>query len=63
MAMRSAGRAGRAIVERFVGATVLLVAFLLVELVQKWPMVDFTRFARSSFLGSAFTVVGCAGGV
>src|SRR6266446_2998276 len=50
------------IVERFVGAAVLLVAFLFVELVQKRPMVDFTLFAQSTFLGSAFAMLGYAGG-
>jgi len=56
------GWAARPIVERFVGAAVLLVAFLIVELVQKRPMVDFTLFAQSTFLGSAFAMLGYAGG-
>src|SRR5260370_22549 len=56
------GWAARPIVERFVGAAVLLVAFLFVELVQKRPMVDFTLFAQSTFLGSAFAMLGYAGG-
>jgi EmrB/QacA subfamily drug resistance transporter len=56
------GWAARPIVERFVGAAVLLIAFLFVELVQKRPMVDFTLFAQSTFLGSAFAMLGYAGG-
>jgi EmrB/QacA subfamily drug resistance transporter len=56
------GWAARPIVERFVGAAVLLGAFLFVELVQKRPMVDFTLFAQSTFLGSAFAMLGYAGG-
>jgi EmrB/QacA subfamily drug resistance transporter len=55
------GWAARPIVERFVGAAVLLVAFLLVELVQKRPMVDFALFAQPTFLGSAFATLGYAG--
>ena len=55
------GWAAWPIVERFVGAAVLLVAFLLVELVQKRPMIDFTLFAQSTFLGSAFAMLGYAG--
>jgi len=56
------GWAAWPIVERFVGAAVLLVAFLIIELVQKRPMVDFTLFAQSTFLGSAFAMLGYAGG-
>jgi EmrB/QacA subfamily drug resistance transporter len=56
------GWAARPIVERFVGGAVLLVAFLFVELVQKRPMVDFTLFAQSTFLGSTFAMLGYAGG-
>jgi EmrB/QacA subfamily drug resistance transporter len=56
------GWAARPIVERFVGAAVLLVAFLFVELVQKRPMVDFTLFAQPTFLGSLFAMLGYAGG-
>ena len=55
------GWAARPIVERFVGAAVLLVAFLFVELVQKRPMVDFTLFAQPTFLGSVFAMLGYAG--
>jgi len=50
------------IVERFAGAAVLLTAFLVVELVQKRPMVDFTLFAQPTFLGSVFAMLGYAGG-
>jgi EmrB/QacA subfamily drug resistance transporter len=50
------------IVGRLVGAAVLLVVFLFVELVQKRPMVDFTLFAQSTFLGSALAMLGYAGG-
>jgi EmrB/QacA subfamily drug resistance transporter len=56
------GWAARPIVERLVGAAVLLVVFLFVELVQKRPMVDFTLFAQSTFLGSTFAMLGYAGG-
>ena len=56
------GWVSRPIVKRFVGAAVLLVAFLFVELVQKRPMVDFTLFAQSTFLGSALAMMGYAGG-
>jgi EmrB/QacA subfamily drug resistance transporter len=56
------GWAARSIVERFVGAAILLVAFLFVELVQKRPMVDFTLFAQPTFLGSVFAMLGYAGG-
>ncbi len=56
------GWTARPMVERFVGAAVLLVAFLFVELAQKRPMVDFTLFAQSTFLGSAFAMLGYAGG-
>ena len=56
------GWAARPIVERLVGAAVLLVAFLFVELVQKRPMVDFTLFAQPTFLGSVFAMLGYAGG-
>ena len=56
------GWAARPIVERFVGASVLLVAFLFVALAQKRPMVDFTLFAQSTFLGSAIAMLGYAGG-
>jgi EmrB/QacA subfamily drug resistance transporter len=56
------GWAARPIVERFVGAAVLLVAFLFVELVQRRPMVDFTLFAQPTFLGSVFAMLGYAGG-
>jgi EmrB/QacA subfamily drug resistance transporter len=55
------GWAARPIVERFVGAAVLLVAFLFVELVQKRPMVDFTLFSQPTFLGSVFAMLGYAG--
>jgi EmrB/QacA subfamily drug resistance transporter len=56
------GWGARPIVERFVGSAALLVAFLSVERVQKRPMVDFALFARSTFLGSAFAMLGYAGG-
>jgi EmrB/QacA subfamily drug resistance transporter len=56
------GWAARPIVERFAGAAALLVAFLVVELVQKRPMVDFTLFAQPTFLGSVFAMLGYAGG-
>jgi EmrB/QacA subfamily drug resistance transporter len=56
------GWAARPIVERFVGAAILLVAFLFVELVQERPMVDFTLFAQPTFLGSVFAMLGYASG-
>jgi MFS family permease len=58
----SLGWASRPIGERFAGSAVLLVAFLCVELVQKRPMVDFTLFAQSTFLGSVFAMLGYAAG-
>ena len=56
------GWAARPILERFVGAAMLLAGFLFVELVQKRPMVDFTLFTQPTFLGSAFAMLGYAGG-
>jgi EmrB/QacA subfamily drug resistance transporter len=56
------GWAAPPIVERLIGAAVFLVAYVLVELVQKRPMVDFTLFAQPTFLGSVFAMLGYAGG-
>jgi EmrB/QacA subfamily drug resistance transporter len=50
------------IVERLAGAAVLLFAFLIIELVQTRPMVDFTLFAQPTFLGSVFAMLGYAAG-
>lgn len=57
------GWAARPTVERFAGAAVLLAAFLVVELVQRRPMVDFALFAQPTYLGSVFAMLGYAAGV
>lgn len=44
------------------GAAVLLVAFYFVEARQQRPMIDFSLFRRPTFLGSAFAMLGYAGG-
>ncbi len=50
------------IVMRLVGATSLLVAFYFIEIRQQRPMVDFSLFRQPTFLGSAFAMLGYAGG-
>jgi EmrB/QacA subfamily drug resistance transporter len=47
---------------RFATATGLLIAFVVVELRQARPMVDLALFAQPTFLGSAFAMLGYAGG-
>jgi EmrB/QacA subfamily drug resistance transporter len=56
------GWTARPIVERLIGAGILLVGFLFVELLQKRPMVDLTLFSQPTFLGSVFAMLGYAGG-
>ncbi|WP_308720804.1 MFS transporter [Komagataeibacter xylinus] len=58
----TAGWASRSIMCRFVGAVVLLAAFIFVELRQERPMVDFALFTQRDFLGSVFAMLGYAGG-
>jgi EmrB/QacA subfamily drug resistance transporter len=47
---------------RLVAALVLLVGFYFVEAGQPRPMVDFSLFRQPTFLGSAFAMLGYAGG-
>jgi EmrB/QacA subfamily drug resistance transporter len=47
---------------RFAAATGLLIAFVVVEVRQARPMVDLALFAQPTFLGSAFAMLGYAGG-
>jgi EmrB/QacA subfamily drug resistance transporter len=51
-----------AIIWRFVTAMGLLIAFVVVEVRQARPMVDLALFAQPTFLGSAFAMLGYAGG-
>ena len=56
------GWAASPIIGRLIGAAGLLALFLLVELAQKRPMIDFSLFAQPTFLGSVFAMLGYAGG-
>jgi EmrB/QacA subfamily drug resistance transporter len=47
---------------RFTFAAILLIAFVLVEVRQERPMVDLALFAKPTFLGSTFAMLGYAGG-
>ncbi|WP_296002918.1 MFS transporter [Rugamonas sp.] len=47
---------------RFLGGLALLVLFAVVELRQERPMVDFAIFRSRHFIGTAFAMVGYAGG-
>jgi len=58
----SAGWTTPAILWRFAAAAGLLGAFVVAELRQTRPMVDLALFAQPTFLGSAFAMVGYAGG-
>ena len=58
----SIGWGASAILWRFAAATGLLIAFIVVELRQARPMVDMALFAQPNFLGSAFAMLGYAGG-
>jgi EmrB/QacA subfamily drug resistance transporter len=58
----SLGWASNDIVMRLVVAAVLLVAFYFIEARQERPMVDFSLFRQPTFLGSAFAMLGYAGG-
>ena len=50
------------IIWRFALATGLLISFVVAEIRQARPMVDLTLFAQPTFLGSAFAMLGYAGG-
>jgi EmrB/QacA subfamily drug resistance transporter len=58
----SVGWGNSAIIWRFVTATSLFIAFVVVEVRQTRPMVDLALFAQPTFLGSAFAMLGYAGG-
>lgn len=51
-----------AVLWRFGGGVLLLVAFVAVERMQTRPMVDFGLFRSGNFVGSAFAMIGYAGG-
>ena len=51
-----------AIATRVGGAIVLLAAFYVIETRQERPMIDFSLFRQSTFLGSAFAMIGYAAG-
>lgn len=52
----------RAIATRLGVALALLVTFYFIEARQQRPMVDFSLFRQATFLGSAFAMLGYAGG-
>jgi EmrB/QacA subfamily drug resistance transporter len=56
------GWTSRDIVVRVIAAAALLVGFYFVEARQARPMVDFSLFRQPTFLGSAFAMLGYAGG-
>ncbi len=58
----NAGWTSATILARLGGAIVLLAGFVIVELRQERPMVDFALFRQPTFLGSAFAMLGYAGG-
>jgi EmrB/QacA subfamily drug resistance transporter len=58
----SLGWTNENIVVRLVVAVVILVAFYFIEAGQQRPMVDFSLFRQRTFLGSAFAMLGYAGG-
>lgn len=58
----SIGWGAPAILWRLATATGLLISFVVVEVRQARPMVDLALFAQPSFLGSAFAMLGYAGG-
>ncbi len=49
-----------AILWRLAGAAILLSAFVVVEVVQTRPMVDFALFRQSTFVGGVFAMLGYA---
>ncbi len=56
------GWASQAILTRLLVAAALLVGFYIIETRQVRPMVDFSLFRQPTFLGSAFAMLGYAGG-
>lgn len=56
------GWSSRDIVTRLLASAVLLVGFYFIETRQQRPMVDFSLFRQPTFLGSAFAMLGYAGG-
>jgi EmrB/QacA subfamily drug resistance transporter len=58
----SVGWGSATILWRWAGAAVLLAAFIVVEIRQQRPMVDFSLFRQPTFLGSMFAMLGYAGG-
>lgn len=58
----NAGWTSEVIVVRLTIACAVLVAFYFIEARQVRPMVDFALFRQRTFLGSAFAMVGYAGG-
>jgi EmrB/QacA subfamily drug resistance transporter len=57
----SLGWATLAIAWRLVASVVLFAAFIVIELRQERPMIDFTLFKQPTFLGTAFAMLGYAG--
>src|SRR5262249_51959068 len=58
----SLGWASWQVLWRIGAAALLFLAFIVVELSQRRPMVDLGLFRRHDFLGSAFAMLGYAGG-
>ncbi|OWT80251.1 MULTISPECIES: MFS transporter [unclassified Achromobacter] len=56
------GWLGKDILTRLLVSAVLLVSFYFIEARQLRPMVDFSLFRQPTFLGSAFAMLGYAGG-
>lgn len=56
------GWATTVIIWRLVGAALLFIAFAVVEVRQKRPMVDFSLFRNRTFLGATFAMLGYAAG-
>jgi EmrB/QacA subfamily drug resistance transporter len=56
------GWLSQSIVRRFVGAGLLLTGFVIVELKQKHPMVEFRLFQDPTLLGANFSMLGYAAG-
>jgi EmrB/QacA subfamily drug resistance transporter len=56
----SHGWSSRTTISRLAAGAALLALFVLVERLQKRPMMDFGLFARRTFLGSAFSMLGFA---
>jgi EmrB/QacA subfamily drug resistance transporter len=54
------GWSSRPTVTKLAAAGMLLLAYVIAELVQKRPMVDFGLFRKRTFLGSSFAILGFA---